>query len=194
MILTARQPVDVRASSRDRAPLPGYIRQSMIRITAHRAPAAPAPNRPLIDRLMGGAARIRWVLFALILIAYLAGFNGQWRIDEDSALYLTLARNIADGHGYTLDGQPHDAVEPAVPYLLAGLQLLAGEHFTFTVQAVMLVMGLAALALVYALVRTRFDRPYAVTLVVLLACTHLFYRHALDLTTELPFLWACSPS
>ena len=137
---------------------------------------------------MQTADRLRWGLFLLILLAYLMGFNGQWRINEDSALYLTLARNVASGDGYKLEGQPHDAVEPAGPYLFAGLMRAAGNHAIPHIQLAILLMSIVALAMVYALVRLRFDRPHAVTLVVLLAATHLFYQHAFYVTTELPFL------
>src|SRR5687768_7006933 len=84
-----------------------------------RADAAP-PDPPLSARLMAWADRNRWWLFAGVALLYLAGFNGQWRVSPDSALYASLGRNLAEGRGYTYQGEHHKWVEPALPYLIAG--------------------------------------------------------------------------
>lgn len=160
----------------------------MTQIIAHRARPAPPQGPAFVDRLMQLGDRCRWALFGIIALAYVVGFNAQWRIDEDSALYRSVAHQLAAGAEYPLAGSVQDAVEPALPYLLAGLMQLGGDHEIFLIQTVLLVMSLAALALFYWLVRLHADRPQAVTLVVLLAATHLFYRHAFDLTAQLPFL------
>ena len=51
--------------------------------------------------------RYRWFVLGLIAVIYLAGFNGQWHVGADSALYVSLGRNLATGEGYTYQGEPH---------------------------------------------------------------------------------------
>src|SRR5690348_6841373 len=63
-----------------------------------------------------------WVwLLAAIVIVQLLGFNGQWRVERDSALYLTTGRSLAEGHGYTYRGQPNHLIFPGLPYTIDAL-------------------------------------------------------------------------
>src|SRR3712207_6057105 len=92
---------------------------------ASDAPAAAGPERapqvpsqpsetPLLDYGRGGADdgsprayervlafvdRNRYRLYAALAVLYLLGFNGQWRPEPDSALYLAIGRNLARGEG-----------------------------------------------------------------------------------------------
>src|SRR5271154_4161022 len=84
------------APSRPRVPL-GYA----------RPPGFDESRAPWSDWLLVWADRYRrWVMLAILGI-YLAGFNGQWRLEPDSALYLSIGQNLAHGHGYTFQGKPH---------------------------------------------------------------------------------------
>jgi len=51
-----------------------------------------------------------------------------WRIDPDAAAYLTLARSVASGAGYLIDGLPHAKYPPGLPLLLAGLVQIGGPE------------------------------------------------------------------
>ena len=48
----------------------------------------------------------RWVFLSLLLV-YAGGFNPQWRPEPDSALYLSIGRNLVEGKGYTFHGKAH---------------------------------------------------------------------------------------
>ena len=80
---------------------------------------------------------------------------GQWRIEPDSALYLSIARNLAEGQGYTYHGQPHNLVYPGLPYLLAGTLKVFGTETLWPAHALMLAISFATLALVYRLMYLR---------------------------------------
>src|SRR5688572_22467258 len=55
---------------------------------------AEVPGRFSVPRWALGFVDVhRRKLFVLILALYLLAFNGQWRLDADSALYLTIGRN-----------------------------------------------------------------------------------------------------
>src|SRR4051794_38090377 len=74
---------------------------------------------PLPQCLLNWSDAHRRKLFVAVLALYLLAFNGQWRVDADSALYLTLGRNLAEGRGYTYHGLPHSLAYPGMPWLLA---------------------------------------------------------------------------
>src|SRR5687768_2078575 len=73
------------------------------------------------DRVLTFVDRHRVKLFILMGLLYLAGFNGQWRPEPDSGLYLTIGRNLASGEGYTYHGHSHRLVFPGLPLIFAGL-------------------------------------------------------------------------
>ncbi|MEX0886281.1 MAG: glycosyltransferase family 39 protein [Phycisphaeraceae bacterium] len=161
------------------------------------SPSPPTPPtaaaRPSASaRLLGWCDRHRRALFAGVFLVYLAGFNAQWRIISDSALSLTIARNIADGRGFTHPLGEHLRVNPGFPYLLAGLMEITGTTDPDGLWlAVSLVTGVAlsSLALAYWLFHLHLDRPQAVLLTVMLGLSMPFYRYSFDLRADMFFLF-----
>src|SRR5579862_4048465 len=78
-----------------------------------------ASNRLLSERVLELALRHRYKLFSILLVIYLLGFNGQWRIEADSALYLGIARNLARDHGYVFRSHANHLAFPGPPLLFA---------------------------------------------------------------------------
>src|SRR5580658_9884577 len=68
----------------------------------------PAPPKPYCQWLIEFLDRYRMAIWVAIGAMYVLGFNGQWLLQPDSALYLCLARNLARGRGYTFGGILHD--------------------------------------------------------------------------------------
>src|SRR5687767_10685586 len=64
------------------------------------------------DLLLSWADRYRRWIFAGLALLYVAGFNAQWRLEPDSALYLTIGRNLAERKGYTFHGKSHRLAYP----------------------------------------------------------------------------------
>ncbi len=127
-------------------------------------------------------------LFISILVAYLLGFNGQWRMQPDSGLYLILGRSLATGNGYTYHGIRHETVYPGLPLALAALDRLFPNHLIVAADALMLACALAALALTYRLILLAYDRPTAIVITVGVAFTHEFFRYSFEILTDMPFL------
>ena len=128
-------------------------------------PATPPPQPSaamLSDRVLALADRHRRKLFVALLFMYLLGFNAQWRVEPDSALYLTVGRNLAEGHGYTYHGQPHHLAYPGLPLLFSGIFKLFGSRTLVPSLVVMLLLGAATLALTYRLFFLYAGRPTAV--------------------------------
>jgi hypothetical protein len=155
-------------------------------------PAPPPPPEPpaptLSDRVLALADRHRRKLFLGLLVIYLLGFNAQWRVEPDSALYLTVGRNLAEGHGYTYHGQPHHLAYPGLPLLFSGIFKLFGTRTLVPSLVVMLLIGAATLALTYRLFLLYAGRPTAVLMTFGLGISRLFYRYCFELLSDMPFL------
>jgi hypothetical protein len=158
------------------------------------APAAPravpraAQAASLPERLLAWVDHHRRKLVAGVFVLYLLGFNGQWRLDADSALYLTIGRNIAEGRGYTYHGDPHNLAYPGMPWLFAGLFKVFGTNTLVPAQVVMLGCGLATLALTYRLFLLHAGRPTAVLITLVVGLSRTFYRYSFELLSDMPFL------
>jgi len=132
--------------------------------------------------------QFRLVLLSLVVLTMIGGFNGLWRAEADSALYLTIAKNLATGHGYTYNGVTNDLAYPGLPFLLAGVFKIFGTDSLVPANALMLVLGLVALALNYRLFKLLGGRPLAVVMTLGLGFTRTFYRYAFQIMTDMPFL------
>src|SRR5439155_22980685 len=69
------------------------------------------PHRPVgIAATLRADARLRRLALALLALAVLLGFSlptllaGPATVDNDAALYLSLALDASQGHGFTFDG------------------------------------------------------------------------------------------
>lgn len=134
----------------------------------------------------------RWLLGATVMM-YLLGINGQWRIEPDSALYLSIARNLATGQGYTYHDKPCAIAYPGLPYALSLIfRVFPGAiHHPLHLVPENLLMLLTAgltLALTYRLMLLNAGRPTAVLVTCGVALTRTFYRAAFALMTDMPFL------
>ena len=155
---------------------------------ASQSPSPLQQPARLPARLLAFADRHRRIVFLAIVGIYLLSFNGQWRVERDSALYLTIGRNLAEGQGYTYHGVPHHLAFPGLPLLFAATFKLFPNGNVLPALVLMLLMGFATLGLMYRLFLLHTDRPTAVMLTFGLAITRLFYRYCFELLSDLPFL------
>ena len=150
-------------------------------------PALGSAEDPL-QRLRDGLARRRGWLFAGLAALYLASFTGQWRIGEDSALYLTLARSLAEGEGYRFGGEWHRFGFPGLPRLLSPLYRLFGEAAPDAATWLMLPLAGLTLAGVYRLFRLHAGTGVATAMVLGLGVCENFYRYAFQVRNDVPYL------
>lgn len=149
--------------------------------SGHREPHSSAHLLLLADR------HRRWI-FGFVAVIYLIGFNGQWHIEPDSALYLTIARNLAEGHGYSYHGQTPMHAYPGWPWLLAGTFKVFGIDHLVPAHGLMCLMTLLALALTYRLFLLHAGRPTAVVVTAMVGLMESVYQYTLELRNDLPFL------
>ncbi len=132
--------------------------------------------------------RHRRIIFVGLVLLLAVGNSGKWRPDPDSALYLTIGRNLAAGRGYTYQGQTQRLVLPGYPLLVGAAYRIFPHHGLLASLLMMPLMGIAALALTYRLFLLHADRTTAVVVTIGLAFTRLFYRYCFEVLTDLPFL------
>ncbi len=149
-----------------------------------------AGSRPAADRLLALADRYRWLLWGLTLAFYLAAFNGQWRVQPDAALYLSIGRNLAEGHGYTYLGHVNRLALPGWPLMIAATFKVFGPGTLVPVHVLLLLITLGTLAATYRLFLLHSGRPTAVIVTFGTALTKAFFVYALELWTDLPFAMA----
>jgi hypothetical protein len=142
----------------------------------------------MIDGMHWLAGRFGWVMLGAVVLFYIAGLNGQWRIEPDSALYLSLARNLAAGEGYTYHGQPHELAYPGFPLLLSGLFRLFGPDTLWPAHVMILLLAMASLALIYRLFWLFGGHTLAVLITWIAGSAHTHFRYAFQLRNDLPFL------
>ncbi|MFA6133630.1 MAG: glycosyltransferase family 39 protein [Phycisphaerae bacterium] len=128
----------------------------------------------------------RWGLAGAILVIYLFSISRFWWIGPDSGLYLNLARQLAEGHGYALAGIPHVFVPPGFPLLLAGLMKLgAGAGI---MNAVLCLLGLATIFVVYQALRQMVHANWAMILTACCALLNETVQRSGELLSDMPFM------
>ncbi len=147
-----------------------------------------AHDRRACNHLIELIDRYRWWVFAALIVLYLAGFNGQWHVEPDSALYLTIARNLATGQGYTYHGQVDHLAYPGWPMMVAATFRLFGIGNLWPAHALMLLFAFLSLGLTYRLIHLHADRPTAVATTALLGFNVCFYQYTYQLRNDMPFL------
>src|ERR1700722_9966178 len=150
--------------------------------------SANTPAPLLVDGFENIVVTHQRKLIIVVFGLYLAGFNGQWRLEPDSALFLSLGRNLAEGRGYTYLGRPNHLAYPGLPWVNAVLFKLFGDHALFAANTFMLLTALAALGLTYRLFRLHAGSATAMVVMLGVGITKTFYRYAFELRSDMPFL------
>lgn len=135
--------------------------------------------------------RLRWPILILAGVLLIIGYNGQWRVGRDSALYRAVGENLAQGNGYTFRGERQKHIYPGLPYLLAGVEKVFGKQDAlrpWAAQGVMLALALLTLLATYHLVRAYFAEWIAVCVTFGVAVNWQFAQYAHELMSDVPFL------
>lgn len=190
--VTSRMPVPIVAEPAFVMPTdsrpPSHDADAKTVTSPNEVAAAMPPVSLLSDAVLGLVDRHRRAVILLILALYAAGFNAQWRLEPDSALYLAIGRNLVEGQGYTFHGKDHKLAYPGVPWLFGGVFQVFGPDSLVPHLVVMWLMGLATLALTYRLFLLHAGRPTAMLITVGVALSRIFYRYSFELLSDLPFL------
>ena len=142
----------------------------------------------MMHRFLRQVDRVRGGLFAGVVVLYLVAFNGQLRVTDDSAWYVTVGTNLAEGRGYTYHGEGDTVSFPTVPLMVAAGRAVSAEHGMLVTHALLMAMGLLTIAAAYRLFLLHAERGVAVFAAVVFACLHTMHEHAVRLLTDGPFV------
>jgi hypothetical protein len=130
---------------------------------------------------MTDAVAFPLTLAALVLIYGLLQ-NPYWVPSGDSEVYISIARNLARGDGYTFNGQPVAMVPPGWPVLMAGVMKIAPYFLPLK----LLVMGcmIGFFACGYWIARRFVTPPRAAGVILLTAILSVVYPATYWLISE----------
>ena len=141
------------------------------------------PGQPLAESPRRRLVRLFWLL---ILATYLLTVVGKWRPTPDSAVYLGLARSLAQDGRYIFNGKVNNYVTPGLPLILAGLSQLGVPNYWLP-NLFMALSAVGALALIYLVFARISDRRMAMAVTFGTAATYTFFFNAHRVLTEMPF-------
>lgn len=168
--------------------------------------AEPASDEPLLNnRVTDAITRHRKLLFVLIGLLFIAGFNGRWRLGLDSANYRGLALSIASGRGYVFGEWATHQAYPGMPYVLGAIEYVLGPRdrtpslqeqnrligpSAATSGSVLFVVlcAVATLVVTYRLIKLHYPKWVAVTVTCGVGSNAIFLQYANELMTDVPFL------
>jgi hypothetical protein len=151
------------------------------------AEATSAEKEGVLHELAQSFVRHRRVLFIFTVACILLGFNGQWIVERDTAMYRGLGHTLATGQGYTFGEFASHVIYPGLPLILAGLEITFGET---ALPAILLMnlMALGILVITYRLVRLYFSEWIAVAVTVGVGVNARLVQSAQEIMTDVPFL------
>jgi len=148
-----------------------------------------APRLPACGSLPADAPlrkRTLVIVFGGFALLYGLLWSPWWYPLSDSALYLSLARNLCEGRGYTFLGGAHRQVPPLYALLLAGMLSISRWFAWLHVSSI--VGTWLSLVLSYVALRRWLPGRIALVVVAITGATFWYYQNAMVLMAEPLFL------
>lgn len=133
-------------------------------------------------------ARYRWWILAGLVVLYIAGFNGRWRLSPDSVMYANIARSIAEGQGFQHPMGVASRANPGLPYLISFSFRAFGDGEIAPVLVFETLCGIAVLWLAYKWIEVHGGGERAIVVAIMLGLSANLYRHSLEALNDVPFL------
>jgi len=111
-----------------------------------------------------------------------------FEMNPDSGRYLALARSLAEGRGYTLEGRPCRSYPPGFPLMLSTVHSPERHDFRPEKLIVMLT-GLGAMLGSWWLLSHRYDGRRLLMLSILVAVSPALVRYCIRLRSDVPFFF-----
>lgn len=129
-----------------------------------------------------------WVVSAAAIL-YACVVVPQWQPTWDSATYITVARSLVRGDGYSYMGYPHTKYPPGFPLLLTPVIALFGESFLL-MRGLVAACAVASLGVAYALVKRAAGRWVAAAATAMAAGSYALLFEATRILSDVPYMLA----
>src|SRR5262245_44257855 len=114
------------------------------------------PLPPLIATGTRGAAWFGVAVVAVLVVIYALLLNPYWVRHGDGEVFLAIARNLVQGHGYQFNGQPVQIAPPGWPLVLAAAMNLTNQLLWLKLLPMLSVIGFLGVSYV---ILTRYITP-----------------------------------
>jgi 4-amino-4-deoxy-L-arabinose transferase-like glycosyltransferase len=127
-----------------------------------------------------------WILagtatfYAMLVVPY-------WKPTWDSAMYITLARSIAHGEGYTYMGYAHTKYPPGFPLMLSPIVLLFGKNYLL-MRASVVACAVGAVGVTYLWFRRIAGVGIAVAVALITAVSYPLAFEATRILSDVPYM------
>ena len=128
------------------------------------------------------------ILMALICTVYLLLVNSNWKPSWDSAIYITVSRALATGHGYTYMGYAHTKYPFMFPLLLAPITGIFGYNFLL-MRLMIVFMVFFAIWFSFVLVRRVADEWIALCVMALTAASYPLMLWTTWVLSDSPYMF-----
>jgi len=123
----------------------------------------------------------------LVALMHLAALNGRWWFQRDGALYLSLARSLAETGRYTFNYRPHTYALPGLPAMLALIYRTLGESF-LAMNALISAFAVGSVAVGYLLFRDVCRKKFhAAVCLVMFGLSYPLFAYSVEILTDVPF-------
>lgn len=109
-----------------------------------------------------------------ILVYYLYGLTDSWIPSADSAVYISLAKSLITGQGYSYMGYTQVRYPFFYPLILAPVVKFSGKNFLL-LRSVSVLMGIGSLGLIYIIFKRIRRQHWGVMLMLLTATSEFYY-------------------
>jgi hypothetical protein len=119
-------------------------------------------------------------LYACVVVPY-------WQPTWDSATYITLAKSLVSGDGYTYMGYDHTKYPPGFPLMLAPIVAMFGRSFLL-MRCLEAACAVAAIGVAYALLRRAAGVGIAAAAATMTAASYALLFEATRILSDLPYM------
>ena len=132
--------------------------------------------------------KILYVLICIIILLLYAGLiKDYWTPEPDSAYFISIARSISRGDGFTHLGYTVHKVPPGFPLMLVPIILLKGINFLY-MNILIILCALASFLVIYFLFRINFSKDYSILIMAFSAISILMVSRSLYIMSDIPYL------
>ncbi len=128
-----------------------------------------------------------WILLVSAITYYFIVVP-YWSPTWDSAIYISLARAMVSGDGYTYMGYPHTKYPPGFSLLLAPIELTAGHNFLL-MRLFIALCAVGSIGLTFILFRRTVSVSAAAAISLMTAASYALFIESTHILSDVPYMF-----